>query len=75
MVSDIDTIFTLEKTPAASIATTERLPTTVRSPPTTDAVVDVDTLFVASTAPAAAEVAPKSPWFSAVAAFDTVEFA
>ena len=72
MVTEFETTFTLEAIVAASLAVTSSAPSAVADWLVIEAAVREETLFVASTAPAAAEVEPKSPCCSVVDALEIV---
>ena len=72
MVTEFETTLTFEAIVAASLAVTASAPPAVADWLVIDAAVRVDTLLVASTAPAAAEVEPKNPCCSVVDALETV---
>ncbi len=71
-MTEFETTFTLEAIVAASLAVTASAPPAVADWLVIDAAVRVETLFVASTAPAAAEVEPKNPCCTVVDALETV---
>ena len=71
-MTEFETTFTLEAIVAASLAVTASAPPAVADWLVIDAAVRVETLFVASTAPAADDVAPKNPCCTVVDALETV---